>query len=685
MQHNQTIADKLKEAKDLRDQGNLSATEEKLREILQIEAHHPQANYHLGGLILETYRASESLPYFNAALEANPQEAQYWLSYIQALIKAEHLEDAKLVLSYGRDAGLNVEAVNQLSQLILLKETSQDGAITQTDNLKSAPEESVVDTLIGLFAEQRYQELEARLSVLLTDHPHWLPGWKILSDTLLVQKKDARLAARNALKLSDHDAEAHCYYGLVLKDQGDLTAAADAFKKAVQLRPDYAAAYNNLGIVSKDMGDIEAAVSYYRLALEIIPDYAACYSNLLFCLSHSNLLSPQALFQAHLEFGQRYEPKLQRMWLKHTNSKVADRRLNVGFVSADFREHSLSNFFEPVLNCLSTSSHMRLYAYFNHAIEDAVTQRLQSQFDYFMHVDTLSDIDLAHQIRKDRIDILIDLDGHTSGNRLLTFAMRPAPIQISWLGYLATTGLKSVDYYLTDQYMAPTGLLENQFTETLIRLPANAPFVPSPLSPEINSLPALQNGYITFACFNRIEKITAEVVKLWSQVLVAVPTAKMLLGAMPQQGSYDHLIQWFADNAVSADRLIIHHRSDMLAYLELHREVDVCLDTFPSNGVTTTCHAAWMGVPTLCVTGDRLSSRGAMAIMCHLGLTGFVADTPQDFIGRAISLADDLSQLANIRMTLRAQFSQSALTQPQLIANGLMANFNAMWQQWCHQ
>lgn len=685
MQHNQKIARKLEEATALHQAGDLSGAEKELREIILMDAHHPQANYHLGELMLESFRTSESLPYFNAALEAAPQEPQYWLSYIQALIYVEQFEDAKLVLSYGQDAGLDAEAANQLSALILLKQPQNLATMAHTNHLTSAPDDSVVDALIQLFSEQQYQALEARLSVLLEDYPNWLAGWKILSDTLLVQKKDARLAASNALKLNAYDAKEHCYYGLVLKDQGDLAAAAEAFRQAVKLQPDYAAAYNNLGIVSKEMGDVEAAIRYYRKALEIIPDYASCYSNLLFCLSHSDLLTSQALFQAHVEFGQRYEFRLIHTQAKHKNRKNIDRCLNVGFVSADFREHSLTNFFEPVLGYLSESDHLQLYAYFNHAIEDGVTQRLRAKFKHFTHVHALSDFDFASKIQQDGIDILIDLDGHTSGNRLLTFAMKPAPIQISWLGYLATTGLKSMDYYLTDSHLAPIGFLDNQFTEKLIRLPANAPFTPSPLSPEINSLPAINNGYITFACFNRIEKITVEVVKLWSQVLKAIPTAKLLLGAMPQQGSYDHLIQWFVNNAISTDRLILRERSDMKTYLELHHKVDICLDTFPSNGVTTTCHAAWMGVPTLCVTGDRLSSRGAMAIMSHLGLTDFVAETRGDFINKAIALTTDFNQLAHVRGTLRSFFTQSALTRPQLIADSLASNFNAMWKHWCQK
>jgi predicted O-linked N-acetylglucosamine transferase (SPINDLY family) len=504
-----------------------------------------------------------------------------------------------------------------------------------------------------------------------------------MSDTLLVQKKDARVAAHKALALNAEDAKEHCYYGLVLKGQCDLANAADAFRNAIKLQPDYVAAYNNLGIVSKDMGDIAAAVGYYRQALEINPGYASCYSNLLFCLSHADVVSTEDLFAEHRRFGMQYEAVYESAWAKHSHKSNPAKNLNIGFVSADFREHSLVNFFEPVLEHLSFVADVSLHAYSTSAIEDDVTQRLKPKFKHWHKADALSDVALAEKIREDKIDILVDLDGHTAGNRLISFAMKPAPIQLSWLGYLATTGLSAMDYYLADAHLLPPNQFDGQFMEKIVQLPANAPFVPSDLSPEVNELPALNNGFITFGCFNRVEKITPSVISLWSKLLNKIPNSKLLLGSMPQDGSYDAIIKAFAEHTISVDRLIIYHRNTMADYLRLHHQVDICLDTFPSNGVTTTCHAAWMGVPTLCVEGNSLMSRGAMAIMLHLNLSDFVVQSHEGFVSQGVYWSEHLQYLSEVRSNLRKQFKISALNQASIISQHLVLAFRQMWERWC--
>ncbi len=660
--------------------GHLHEAEQVLLQVLLTSPSQPTANHHLGTVMLESDRADESLPYFKAALEADPQQAEYWLAYINALIQAMQYEDAKLVLSYGYDAGLSGDAVDHLSKI--LEDKAHPSA---QEKQPDYPATDLEDELIQLFSAKHYEELENRLLTLVNCYPGWLIGWKMLSDTLLVQKKDARVAALKALALNPDDAKEHCYYGLILKSHGDLTGAAMAFEQAVQLKPDYAAAYNNLGIVRKDMGDVEAGIRDYRKALEINPDYASCYSNLLFCLSHSDHLDADALFEAHCDFGRQYESVFKPTWPIYQSQKDAGRRIQVGFVSADFRDHSLAYFIEPILRHLSVSRHLSLHAYSASAIEDDVTQRLRDKFSRWNQVEALSDQALANKIREDGIDILVDLDGHTAGNRLLTFAMKPAPVQVSWLGYLSTTGLTAMDYYLADNYLLPPGEFDHQFTEKLVQLPANAPFTPSVQAPEVNDLPALGNGFITFACFNRIEKITPSVVGLWAMLLQALPDAKMLLGAMPQAGSYDNIIEWFAQHAIDAERLIFHTRGSMESYLELHHEVDICLDTFPSNGVTTTCHAAWMGVPTLCMHGQSLSSRGAMAIMSHVGLFNCIADNQDDYLNKAIHLVSNIENLMTVRATLRDRFATSALNQPALIAGSLDTAFQRMWKNWCQK
>lgn len=664
----------LKQAASLHQAGHMQEAEQIYRDILFEYPDQAIANYSLGIIALESHRADDSLPFLKFALEADPQVEQYWLSYIGALIQAVHYEDAQLVLSYGIEAGLSGSAVESLT-------TELENKLTQMNQ----PSASVEDALIEMFSEQRYDEIESKILALVQHYPNWLLGWKILSDTLLVQHKDARLPALRALELNANDAKEHCYYGLVLKKQGDLKGAASAFEQAVKLKPDYAAAYNNLGIVNKDMGDVEAGIRNYRRALKLNPSYASCYSNLLFCLSHSEKINIQALYKEHCQFGLQYELPLKSTWLIHTNQRDPERCLQIGFVSADFRDHALAYFIEPLLKYLSISKNLTLHAYSNSSITDFVTQRLCEKFSYWHRVDGLSDELFANKIRENGIDILVDLDGHTAGNRLLTFAMRPAPVQVSWLGYLATTGLKSMDYYFADGYLLPPGRLDEQFTEKLVQLPANASFTPSEISPEVNVLPALMNGYVTFACFNRANKISHNVIKLWSKLLHVLPQAKMLLGGMPQDGSYDNIIEWFALEGVAVDRLMFHSRSSMQSYLQLHHEVDICLDTFPSNGVTTTCHALWMGVPTLCIEGDRMASRGAMAVMKHVGFDNFVALDKAEFLTQGLFWASNLEQLAEVRMLLRSRFEKSPLGQPEVIAEGLERAFRQMWQAWCNE
>jgi predicted O-linked N-acetylglucosamine transferase (SPINDLY family) len=539
-----------------------------------------------------------------------------------------------------------------------------------------------IESILTLFFEKKYDAVTTQLEQLLSSSPDWLNGWKMLSDTYLVQHKDARHAAYQALLLNNNDAKEHCYYGLVLKSQNELVAAAKAFEQALAIKPDYVEVINNLGIVYKDMGDFEKGITYFKHALELAPHYAACFSNLLFCLSHYDQVSDIELLSAHQKFANYYEKPVKPYWKKHSNLKAPGRTLNVGFVSAAFREHSLSNFLEPLLTHMQHMPSLRLYAYVNSAIEDHVTQRLKSYFEHWEVVDQLSDVALADKITSNKIDILLDLDGHTSDNRLTMFAMKPAPVQISWLGYLATTGLTAMDYYLGDHYMLPTKQLDQQFTERLVQLPVNASFLPSALSPEVNELPAIKNGYITYACFNRINKITPTTVKLWSQILTSDHSAKLLLIADINHDNHKMLLGWFKQHGIDR-QLTFVSRCSMQDYLALHHQVDICLDTMPSNGVTTTCHAAWMGVPTIAIAGQRLSSRGAQAIMQHLKLPQFVADSEDDYLACAQYFAQNLSLLAQVRQQLRANFEASLLAQPKLAAESLNLAFRQMWRRWC--
>ncbi|SFC75514.1 Glycosyl transferase family 41, partial [Polaromonas sp. OV174] len=323
----------------------------------------------------------------------------------------------------------------------------------------------------------------------------------------------------------------------------------------------------------------------------------------MFSISQNEAVDAAALFAEHCRFGAQFEAPLRAQWPQHGNSREPARCLQVGFVSGDLYNHAVASFIEPVLVHLAAYASLSLHAYANHPTDDSVTQRLRGHVKHWHPVVGLSDAALAEKIRADGIDILIDLSGHTSKHRLLSFVRKPAPVQVSWIGYPGTTGLSSMDYYLSDRFILPPGQFDHQFTEKLVYLPANAPFLPAAYAPLVNDLPALSHGYLTFGSFNRPSKISRAVIALWSQLLRALPDSRMVLGAMREDDQYDTLTAWFAEERIARERLDFHPRSGMRNYLALHHQVDVCLDTFPYNGGTTTYHALWMGVPTLTLAG----------------------------------------------------------------------------------
>lgn len=656
-------------------QGDLNTARQLYQEILAVDAQHALAMHNLGLIEWHTGQQTQAIAHFAQAYALAPAQWQLLSSYLTALHATHEQHALQQAVVQAMRTGQHVQALQALMQdwQIALPEAATN---TQPSNQQQ-------EAVLKLFEQQDYTQMEQVLQALLQEYPAWLGGWKMLADVLMIQKKDARDAAAQALLLNAGDAEEHCYYGLVLKAQNDLVAAAEAFRNAIQLKPDYAAAYNNLGIVLKDLGEVEQAIQQFKQALLIKPEYADCFSNLLFCMTHAESVDTAALQQAHAAYAELYEAPLKAHWQPHANSRDAQRPLRVGFVSADFRAHSVAHFLLPLLPTLAQDNTLVLFAYANYTLEDEVSADMRPYFKHWRVVADLSDEALADCIRADCIDILIDLSGHTSGNRLLTFARKPAPVQASWLGYLNSTGLTAIDYYLADSALLPPGQFDQQFSEKLVQLPVNAPFEPHRQAPAVNDLPALTNGYLTFGCFNRPNKITRSAVQHWATLMQAYPGSRMVLGGMGEADSYLHLQDWFAQAGITSDRLSFYPRTDMVSYLQQYHLVDVCLDTFPSNGVTTTAHALWMGVPTLCVAGDRLASRGAMALMQHLGLKDWVADQPQQLLQQAHHVLSDLQALAALRAALRTRFTDSPLAKPAPLVKALSHALRHMWQAWC--
>jgi predicted O-linked N-acetylglucosamine transferase (SPINDLY family) len=574
------------------------------------------------------------------------------------------------------------------------------------------------EALKSLYDNGSFDEAES-LAIKMTSHyPKDAFGWKILGVLLgqFKRREEALLALQKATLLSIGDAEGHYNLGIVYRSLERLNDAEKSFRFAIKLVPKYAAAFNNLGLILFEKKHIQEAKSCFEEALLILPNYAEAHRNmatvlhvlgdidesvihlkrarqidpdltdlnttLLFYMSEMVGVSSEELFAEHCRYGDYVEGPLRASWPQHDNLRDPEKILKIGFVSGDFYKHAVSSFIEPVLIHLMKYPQLSLYAYSDPGIEDEVTNRVRGYFSHWYSMTGVSDEKLAEKIRGDGIDILVDLSGHTARNRLLTFARKPAPVQLSWIGYPGTTGLQSMDYYLMEPFSLPPGKFDDQFTEKIVYL-AGTPFSPSDLSPPVNTLPALKNGYITFGSFNRQSKINPSVIALWSELLRALPESKMLLDVMPVGGRGDWLIELFSLEGIAAERLILHPRAGTERYLALHHQVDICLDTFPYNGATTCLNALWMGVPTLTLAGSTLPGRLGAGMLGQVGLSSFVAEDKSDFVEKGLSWANSLIPLSSLRLELRERFKQSTIGQPTIIALSLERALRIMWRRWC--
>jgi len=672
----------------LKELGRLDEAEASCRQALQLQPHNAAAHINLGNVLQALGRLDEAESSYRQALEISPDSAGTHRNLGNVLREKNCLAEAEA--SFGRalrinpdDAGAHNNLGITLQGLGRLDEADAHFQIALHINPDDARTHDNRGNLLCYLG--RLNEAESSYRKALQIAPGEAAMHVNLGKVLmhLSRREEAEASFRRALEISPHDIEIHNHLGRALQDQGRLEEAETCFRSILRTHPDNAGAITNLGHVLLSLGRSDETEACFRKALRINPDHAPLHSNLLYFLLLSSTADGESVFSEHAGFGEQFEPCLRPHWPEHTQSRDPERCLQIGFVSADLYNHAVASFVEPVLAHLSGFPQYSLHAYYNNSINDEVTRRLRSNFAHWHPVSGMPDAELAEKIRADGIDILIDLSGHTAHNRLLAFARKPAPVQASWIGYPGTTGLRAVDYYFADRFLLPPGQFDDQFTEKIVRLPANAPFLPYEHAPPVNALPALSNGHVTFGSFNRPDKLSREVIALWSQLLRALPDARMLLGAMPEEGQYDTLIEWFAEEGIARDRLDFHPRSSMETYLRLHQQVDICLDTFPYNGGTTTHHALWMGVPTITLAGQSMPGRVGTAILSRVGLQDFAVECAEDFVAQGVYWADNLSSLAELRTGLRDHLARSPLRKPELLAAGLNDALRTMWRRWC--
>lgn len=522
--------------------------------------------------------------------------------------------------------------------------------------------------------------------------------------------------ARRAVKASPQEAACHAALAVALAATGTPQQAIGAARRAVDLDPGEAQYGLNLAAYLSAAGEEAQALMLRQQLFERVPqDVQNCrwlahaaaqageparaafycrhggsqppadlmlHSQMLYHMTLDSTVSAAELAAAHRHYGRCVEQAMGGVAWGHERRLPADRPLRVGFVSADLHRHPVAGFIAPVWQALDRRV-VEVWVYAASGPVDEMTMQLRQLADHWLEAAALSDAELAARIHADGIDVLFDLSGHTGGHRLPCFAMKPAPVQVTWIGYPNTTGLAAMDYALCDPFNAPPGMYEENYVEKFARIPCSGTFTPLGDLPQVAPLPALRRGEVTFGSFNVLRKIGPDVLDAWSRVLHATPGARLLIGHVADAAQGDRLQSEFAARGIDADRLQLHPPLPLHRYLALHAEVDLLLDTWPYTGGTTTNYALAMGVPVVTRRGPSRAHCQSAGVLGRIGLHDWVADDVEGFVQLAVRKAGDLAALSALRAGLRERWQDTPLRQPATVARGVEAAVREMWRRWC--
>lgn len=700
-------------------QEHLEQAEASYRKALAIESGNASIHVNLAQVLYERGRFSDAKKCYEQALKIQPDLTAAHVGLGAACKALGQLQEAEASFNQAISISDDVDAYNNLGDLlkergrfseaeekykaaisakptsadayvklgILLRNTGRVGESVSyfNDALAIEPLRKDIHNDLGLArAEQgMFAEAEACYQKALEIDPDYWVTYNNLGLTLhtIGRLAEAESAFNKAIELNPNQALIYSNLSLPLAAQGHIKKAEASLKKAVELSPEYVNAHINLCTNYLAQGLAQEAEDACFDALKLQPDSTKARSNLLFTMNYSGHHSADDRLAQACEFD-RIVTGIATPFTSWKGDPGA-RRLRVGLVSGDLRQHPVAYFLENWARNVDFSK-LELIAYLTDNREDAVTGRLKPNFAGWKSLVGISDQAAAELIHDDAIDILLDLSGHTSGNRLQIFAWKPAPVQASWIGYFATTGMKSMDYFIADEVGVPEGD-QTQFVEKIKYVPDTRLCFTAPnATVEVSPLPALTNGYITLASFQTMVKAGDDVLALWAEVMHALPSARLRwqCKSFGDPAIAADLIARLEGLGVDSGRVTLLGSVSRDAYLAAHAEVDVILDTFPYPGGTTTCEALWMGVPTLTLAGDTLIARQGASMLTAAGLGSWVAENKADYVSKAISLCGDLNQLAELRISLRQQVLASPLFDAPRFARNIETALREMWTEY---
>lgn len=550
--------------------------------------------------------------------------------------------------------------------------------------LELEPQNPFVSYNLGnlLLKQGDLERAENLLREALTHKPEF-PEAHVALSNILIERGDeegAEAALRAALKARPDYVGALYNQARVLRGAHRLSDAEVALRRALAVDPQYLPALELLANVLRSQSRIGEALDCYATARRLAPGNIDIQSAELFTLNFVEDISPEALFARHKAFGEQLEKAVTRRFHAFPNAMDPERRLRVGYLSGDFWRHPVALFAIPVIE----RSTEEVFCYSTGGTPDEVTQTLKEAADVFRDARAMSDDELADAIHQDRVDILVDLSGHTGEFRLGVLARQPAPVQATWLGYLNTTGLSRVHYRICDAFSDPEPIADKVHTETLVRLP-HSQWCYRPFIADIptRDLPSKKNGFVTFGSFNQIAKVSSGIRRLWAEILKRVPDSRLLVAGVSDGPARDGLLADLEAAGVSPARIATQPQAVLAEYLDSISGVDIALDTTPYSGGTTTCDALWMGVPVVALHGKRSISRSAASILSSVGLREWIAATPEEYVRRAVEFAGNMPRLDELRGTLRKKMRSSPIMDETAFVRGLENAYRMMWRAWC--
>ena len=691
----------------LKERGQLEEAVAAIRQSLSLNPNSAETHANLGVALHEQSRLDEAIAAYRQAIALNPELVAAHSNLGVAL--AANGQSAEGEAACRQAIALNPKFAKAFSNLsVVLKghgQTAQAVAAAR-QAVALAPSDAKAHNNLGvaLIETGQAEEAIAALGWAVRLAPNDAEPLCNLGNALADAGRfsEAIAAYHQAIALRPDSAEAHCNLGVALKRQGQVDEAIAEYRRALALRPDYADAYNNLGDALKEAGLLDEAIAAFRRAIELSPKASAANDNLLYTIHFHPGYAAGAIAEEHRRWSEQVAAPL-RGWKAASSTgpgqadvtgagqapsarsgqvdlDVRGRRLRVGYVSSNFRNHPVGRFLAPLMDH-HDHRQFEIFCYSDVAQADAMTARIQGRADVWRHIVGQSDEDVALSIHSDQIDILVDLTMHMARNRMLVFARKPAPVQATYLAYCSTTGLETMDYRLSDRHLDPPGQGEQYYSERTVRLAdVYWCYEPDAAAPAVAALPALQTGQVTFGCLNNFAKVSPDALLLWIKLLRQTPGSRLVLHARPGEHRRRVLDQ-MQKQGVDPGRLAFVDFLQEQDYLRQYQQIDIGLDPFPCAGGTTTCDALWMGVPIVTLRGQTAVGRAGVTLLNSIGLGELVAHTPEQYLALARELANDLPKLEQLRTGMRQRMLASPLMDAAKFARSIEAAYLQMWRE----